>query len=101
MFAAICSTTVSVQKKMRNKDNKKKTVYKEDDGRTIYSLSFLDGLTPEEQEQRNEQRKRAPKVTRKERLAMIAAAFQVYAPMLLILIGCFCIVAFLMYLGLK
>ncbi len=86
---------------MSSKKRKEKTVYKEDDGRTVYSLSFLDGLTPEEQERRNEQRKRAPKVTRKERLAMISAAFQVYAPMLLVLIAGFCIVAFLLYLGLR
>ncbi len=86
---------------MSNKEKKKKTVYEEDDGRTIYSLSFLDGLTPEEQERRNEQRKNAAKATRKERLAMIAAAFQVYAPMLLVLIAGFGIAAVLMYLALR
>ncbi len=86
---------------MNSKKRKKRTEYKEDDGRTLYSLSFLNGLTPEEQEQRNEQRKRAPRVTGKERRAMIAAAFQVYAPMLLITICCFGIVALLLYLALK
>ncbi len=86
---------------MNNKKHKKKTVSEEDDGRTIYSLSFLDGLTPEEQEQLHEQRKRAPKITRGERRAMISAAFQVYGPMLLIIIGCFALVAFLMYLAMR
>ncbi len=86
---------------MSNKKRKEKTVYKEDDGRTIYSLSFLDGLTPEEQEELHEQRKRAPKVTSRERLAMIAAAFQVYAPMLLVIILSFGIVALLMYFALS
>lgn len=86
---------------MSKNKHKKKTVYKEDDGRTVYNLSFLDGLTPEEQQERDEQRKRAPGATGKERRAMISAAFTVYAPMLLIIIASFAVVAFLLYLGLR
>ncbi len=86
-----------------NKDNekKKKVVYEEDDGRTIYSMSALDGLTPEEQEERDKQRKNRVNATWKERRAMIAAAFEVYAPMLLVIIGSFSFVALMMYFFLK
>ncbi len=80
------------------KKNKPKVVYKEDDGRTIYSMAGLEGKTPEELEERDRQRKNAVKVSRKERRAMIAAAFQVYGPILLIILVAFSLAAVIVYL---
>ena len=80
---------------------KSKVVYKEDDGRTIYSMSALNGRTPEEQEAYEKKLKNRTDVTGKERWAMIKAAFTVYGPLLLMMVGSFTIAAFLMYLFLK
>ncbi len=82
----------------KNKKTKPKVVYKEDDGRTIYSMAGLEGRTPEELEERDKQRKNRVKVTHKERRAMIAAAFQVYGPMLLIILVGFGLAATIVYL---
>ena len=83
------------------KDKKKiKTVYLEDKGETIYSMASLYGRTPEEQEEFDRKR-RGVDATSKERLAMIRAAFSVYGPMLLIVVGGFALSALLMYLFLK
>ena len=86
----------------RKKDKKKKvkTVYLEDKGETIYSMASLYGRTPEEQEEYN-RKSRGVDATGRERLAMIRAAFSVYGPMLLIVVGGFTIAALLMYLFLK
>ncbi len=81
-----------------SKKAKQKTVYKQDDGRTIYSMAGLEGKTPEELEERDRQRRNAVKVTRKERRAMIAAAFQVYGPILLIILVAFGLAAVIVYL---
>ena len=80
---------------------KSKVVYKEDDGQTIYSMSALYGRTPEEQEAYEKKLKNRIDVTRRERWAMIKAAFTVYGPLLLMMVGSFTIAAFLMYLFLK
>ena len=80
---------------------KSKVVYKEDDGQTIYSMSALYGRTPEEQEAYEKKQKNRIDVTRRERWAMIKAAFTVYGPLLLMMVGSFTIAAFLMYLFLK
>ena len=80
---------------------KSKVVYKEDDGQTIYSMSALYGRTPEEQETYEKKLKNRIDVTRRERWAMIKAAFTVYGPLLLMMVGSFTIAAFLMYLFLK
>ena len=82
---------------------KKKVIYKykEDTGETIYSMAALYGRTPEEQEEYEEKLKNRVEVTKKERGAMIKAAFTVYLPMLLILIGSFALTALIMYFLLK
>jgi hypothetical protein len=86
--------------KKKNK-NKPKIVYLEDDGRTLYSMAGLDGRTPEEQEELEKKRKNAVFVTGKEKRAMIAAAFTVYGPFFLCMIGAFTLAALLMYFFLR
>lgn len=83
---------------MKQKKKKVKVVYREDTGETIYSMAALEGRTPEEQEEYDRLRKNRVAVTFRERLAMIAAAFQVYGPMFLIMIGSFLLAAVLLYL---
>ena len=83
------------------KKKKIKTVYLEDKGETIYSMAALQGRTPEEQEEYEKRRKSFLAVTGKERRAMISAAFSVYGPLLLMLVGAFTAAALLMYLFLK
>ena len=80
---------------------KTKVVYKEDNGETIYSMAALNGRTPEEQEEYEKKLKNRVKVTGRERFAMIKAAFLVYGPMLLIVVGAFAAAALLMYFLLK
>ena len=84
----------------KDKKKKVKTVYLEDKGETIYSMASLYGRTPEEQEEYN-RKSRGVDATGRERLAIIRAAFSVYGPMLLIVVGGFTIAALLMYLFLK
>ena len=86
---------------MTMKKNKPKVVYKPDEGQTIYSMAGLEGKTPEDLDKRAEERKKRVTVTRKERNAMIRAAFQVYGPILLLIIVGFSIAAVIMYLLLK
>ena len=81
---------------MRKK--KTKVIYREDTGETIYSMAALEGRTPEQQEEYDRQRKNRVFVTAKERWAMIAAAFTVYGPPFLIMIGAFLLAAVLRYL---
>lgn len=83
------------------KKKKQKTVYYEDRGQTIYPMSFLDGMTPEEAEELRRKKENRPIVTGKERWAMMRAAFAVYSVPLLILIGAFGLTALLMYFFLK
>lgn len=83
---------------MSKKKTKTKTVYKEDDGRTIYSMAALEGKTPEDLEERDRRRKNRIRVTHKERRAMMAAAFQVYGPVLLIVLVAFGLAATIIYL---
>ena len=83
------------------KKNKPKVVYKPDEGQTIYSMAGLEGKTPEDLEERDKQRKNRVNVTRKERRAMIAAAFQVYGPILLIIVVGFSLAAVIIYLLLR
>ena len=83
------------------KKNKPKVVYKPDEGQTIYSMAALEGKTPEDLDKREEERKNRINVTRKERRAMIAAAFQVYGPILLIIVVGFALAAVIMYLLLR
>ena len=86
---------------MTMKKNKQKVVYKPDEGQTIYSMAALEGKTPEDLDKREEERKKRVTVTRKERNAMIRAAFQVYGPILLMIVVGFSIAAVIMYLLLR
>ena len=86
---------------MKDKKKKPKVVYYEDTGETIYSMAALEGRTPEQQEEYDKKRKSQIGATGKERLAMIKAAFIVYGPVLLVLVGGFSIAAVLMYLFLN
>jgi hypothetical protein len=83
------------------KKRKTKVVYLEDKGETIYSMAALNGRTPEEQEEFNKKRKNAVAITGREKWAMIKAAFTVYGPLMLIVVGSFGIAALLLYLLLK
>jgi hypothetical protein len=76
---------------------KQKTVYYEDKGQTIYSMAALNGRTPEEQEEYDKRRKNADYFTAKERWTMIRAAFSVYGPLLLIVVGAFLVTGILLY----
>ena len=83
------------------KRKKKKIIYLEDDGRTIYSMAALEGKTPEDVEEETKRRKNAPIVMRSELSAMIKAAFTVYGPLLLICIGAFALAGLLAFLWLS
>ena len=83
------------------KKNKPKVVYKPDEGQTIYSMAALEGKTPEDLDKREEERKNRITITRKERWAMIRAAFQVYGPIMLMIILGFSIAAVIVYLLLR
>ena len=80
---------------------KKKIVYYEDTGETIYSMAALEGKNPEEKEEEAKRRKNVPLIMGSERLAMIKAAFTVYGPLLLICIGAFALAGLLAYLWLS
>lgn len=82
------------------KHKKSKIVYKEDTGETVYSMAALEGKTPEELDRLAEEKKKRVKITRKERRAMIRAAFEVYGPRILMILLSFTLVAVLMYLWL-
>ena len=83
------------------KKKKIKTVYLEDKGDTVYSMAALDGRTPEEQEEFEKKRRMHIDTTKKEKHAMIAAAFTVYAPLLLCTLGSFLLVAIFLYFFLR
>ena len=86
---------------MNNRKKKKKIVYLEDKGETLYPMSFLDGLTPEEAEELKRKERNRISATSAERWAMIRAAFTVYGPVLLCLVGAFSLAALLLYLFLR
>ena len=64
-------------------------------------MAALQGKTPEQLEEEEKRRKNFPIVTRKERWAMISAAFSVYGPVFLIFVSSFVVAALLLYLFLK
>lgn len=80
---------------------KKKTVYLEDKGETLYSMSFLDGMTPEEAEELEKKNRNRISATSAERWAMIKAAITVYGPILLCCIGAFTLSALFLYFFLR
>ena len=82
------------------KKKRKKIVYLEDRGQTIYSMAALDGKTPEEVEE-EAKRRNATFVMPSERRAMISAAFRVYGPILLVCVGAFAIAGLLAFLWLS
>ena len=82
---------------MKNKKNKKKVVYLEDKGQTIYSMAALNGRTPEEQEAFDKRRRNSNSFTGREKWAMIRAAFSVYGPLLLMIVAGFVLSALLLY----
>ena len=84
--------------KREKPSRRKRTVYREDTGETLYSMAALDGMTPEEQEELYEKKKNRIPTTGRERWAMIRAEFAVYGPLLLICVGAFSAAALLMYL---
>lgn len=73
---------------------KNKVVYLEDDGHTVYSMENVVGGG-------RKKNKDEIKLEKKERLAAIKAAFAVYFPRLLLIIGCFVVTGLLMYLWLS
>ena len=83
------------------KKTKKKIVYYEDKGETIYSMAALEGKTPEEKEEEFARRKSVPLIMNTERSAMIKAAFTVYGPVLLCCLGAFLLAAVLLYFFLR
>ena len=80
---------------------KKKTVYLEDKGETLYPMSFLDGMTPEEAEELEKKKKSRISATAAERWAMIKAAAIVYGPVLLCCVGAFSLTALFLYFFLR
>ena len=86
---------------MHPKKKKPKIVYFEDKGETLYPMSFLDGMTPEEAEELDKKKKNRISATRAERWAMIQAAITVYGPILLCCVGAFSLAALFLYLFLK
>ena len=83
------------------KKKKQKTVYLEDKGETIYSMSGLYGRTPEEQAEYEKKLENRVNATAKERWAMIKAAFTVYGPLLLIVIAAFGLATLLLSLYIR
>lgn len=83
------------------KKKTRKVVYLEDKGETIYSMASLEGRTPEEQEEFDKKRRSRVDTTAKERRAMITAAFSVYGPLLLCVLGSFLVAALLLYFYLR
>ena len=83
------------------KKKKIKTVYREDNGETIYSMSGLYGRNPDEQEAYEKKLKNRIDATAKERWAMIRAAFTVYGPILLMIVASFGAAGLFLYFFLK
>ena len=83
------------------KKKKQKTVYLPDNGDTIYSMSGLYGRTPDEQEEYERKLKNRTDATWSERWAMIKAAFEVYGPLLLIVLGAFGLTGLLLCLYIR
>ena len=87
--------------KKQDKKKKVKTVYYEDRGQTIYSMAALDGKTPEEREEFEKRRRETPAFTRGEKGAMVKAAFTVYGPLMLMVVGGFVLTGLFLYFFLK
>ena len=77
---------------MSKKDKKEKTVYKEDDGRTLYPMLDKDGKPV------SERKSDAVRLSRKEKRAMICAAYKAALPMFLCILAGFGVVFAILYL---
>ncbi len=94
---------------MKNKEKKKKVkVIYVDDGRTLYDMqgvhrqnAFIPDKVSQSARQKKKEAKEAAHLDRKERNAAIRAGFQVYLPILAIVLASFAIVGLLMYFWLK
>lgn len=84
-------------KKNSSSDKKRKTEF-EDDGRTIYDMSGIDDM---HRTGPRREKKEKISVTRKERHAIIRAAFAHYAPIFFGVIVCFALAAVLIYFWLR
>ena len=73
----------------KRRTKKKKVVYV-DDGRTAYDMSNVGAKKAKDETNVS--------VTRKERRAIIKAAFAVYLPIVLGVLGCFAVAALILYL---
>ena len=77
------------------KRKKKKKIKYIDDGHTVYSMEGLDEIRG------IKRRGDSIKLTRKEKLAAIRAAFARFLPIFLGIVGCFSLTALLLYFWLK
>jgi len=82
-------------KENKPKKKKKKVVYIEDDGHTVYSMDGLDGG------RRSKKKDETTRLSRKERRAAIRAAFETYLPMFIVVLVCFTLTALLLYFWIK
>ena len=88
------SKPLKTEKKKEKKPKKKKPVYI-DDGHTVYSMENLPSVTGKKKKDDG------VNVTKKERRAMIKAAYAYYLPRLLLGVLCFAAVVILLWLWLK
>ena len=75
------------------KKKKKKVIYIEDDGHTVYPMDNVVGKKKKKDDDVG--------LSRKERRAMISAALAHFLPILLLVIGCFCLTGLAMYFWLR
>lgn len=88
------SQPLKTEKKKGKKPKKKKPVYI-DDGHTVYSMENLPSVAGKKK------KGDGVNVTKKERRAMIKAAYAYYLPRLLLGVLCFAVVIILLWLWLK
>ena len=79
----------------RERKKKPKVVYIEDDGRTLYDMSGVGSNVDKVKKDDG------VKLSKKEKRAMLKAAFLYYLPKYLIIIGCFAVAAVLAWLWLN
>ena len=76
-----------------SKKKKNKVIYIEDDGHTVYPMDNVVGKKKKKDDDVG--------LSRKERRAMISAALAHFLPILLLVIGCFCLTGVAMYFWLS
>lgn len=81
-------------KKENSPSSEKRKTEFEDDGRTLYDMSGLDDM---HRTGARREKKEGISVTRKERRALIRAAFAHYAPIFFGVLACFTLAALLIY----